>query len=169
MSRLSIRKGVAPPFLAFLLIALAGVSVCAQTITVSPSTGPPTSRVTVHGTGFSPATQIHLAFDKTSWQPALSDASGAFEGNFSVPTSAQPGRHTVGAGVQGVGVLAKTSFLVRTDWPEFGFVPQGVRRNPYENTVNVSSAPALAMRWSFATGNIVNSSPAVANGVVYVG
>ena len=44
MSQLSIRTGFAP-FLPLLLIALASLSLSAQTITVSPSSGPPTISV----------------------------------------------------------------------------------------------------------------------------
>src|SRR5215831_1276934 len=101
MSQLSIRKGFAP-FLPLLLIALVSQSLSAQTITVSPVSGPPNSRVTVQGTGFPPATQIQVAFDKTSRQPTLSDASGAFETQFWVPADAKPGNHRVGAGVSGL-------------------------------------------------------------------
>jgi hypothetical protein len=43
------------------------------------------------------------------------------------------------------------------------------RLNPYENVLNVNNVGNLTLKWSYATGNEVYSSPAVMNGVVYVG
>jgi outer membrane protein assembly factor BamB len=161
MSQLSIRKGFAP-FLPLLLIALGSLSLCAQTLTLSLRSGPPTTRITVDGTGFTPTTAITVAFGRAV-APVVSDGSGAFQTQIQVPASAQPGLHRVMA-KSGTTVLAKTSFLVRTNWPQFGFVPAGGRWNRYENTLSVSTAPTMVVRWS-ARGT---SSPAVANGAVYV-
>jgi outer membrane protein assembly factor BamB len=43
------------------------------------------------------------------------------------------------------------------------------RRNPYEKVLNVNNVGNLHKKWSYTTGSDVESSPAVANGVVYVG
>jgi outer membrane protein assembly factor BamB len=43
------------------------------------------------------------------------------------------------------------------------------RRNPCEKVLNVKNVGSLQKLWSYTTGGEVNSSPAVANGVVYVG
>jgi hypothetical protein len=48
-------------------------------------------------------------------------------------------------------------------------MPAGKRYNPYENLLGPDNVAALNTLWSFATGNAVSSSPAVANGVLYVG
>ena len=167
MLQSSNQKGVVPPFLAFLLVALAGVSLCAQTLTLSPRSDHPTARITVQGTGFAPAAAITVAFGRAV-APVVSDGSGAFQTQIQVPATAQPGLHRVTA-KSGTTVLAKTGFLVRTNWREFGFGPAGGRFNPHENTLSVSNVPGLQMLWSFTTGSGERSSPAVANGVVYVG
>ena len=43
------------------------------------------------------------------------------------------------------------------------------RWNPCEKVLNVNNVGNLSLKWSYTTGNSVHSSPAVANGVVYVG
>ena len=62
----------------------------------------------------------------------------------------------------------QTTGNVRNNWSEF-HQPEMQRYNPYEVTLNVQNVPNLQLKWSYATGNRVYSSPAVANGVVYVG
>ena len=43
------------------------------------------------------------------------------------------------------------------------------RWNRCEKVLNVNNVGNLSLKWSYATGGAVQSSPAVANGVVYVG
>ena len=43
------------------------------------------------------------------------------------------------------------------------------RWNPCEKVLNVNNVGNLGLKWSYATVDYVYSSPAVANGVVYVG
>ena len=52
-----------------------------------------------------------------------------------------------------------------------GRVPQAQheRWNPCEKVLNVNNVGNLRLKWSYTTGVVVYSSPAVANGVVYVG
>jgi serine/threonine-protein kinase len=62
---------------------------------------------------------------------------------------------------------------VQTDWGEFSFDSYfdagGRRLNPYENVLNVNNVGRLGVDWRFPTRADVGSSPAVVNGVVYVG
>jgi eukaryotic-like serine/threonine-protein kinase len=44
-----------------------------------------------------------------------------------------------------------------------------MRCNPYEHVLNVRNVGRLELEWSYATTDGSNSSPAVANGVVYFG
>lgn len=58
---------------------------------------------------------------------------------------------------------------VSTNWSEF-HSPNMQRFNPYESVLNVNNVGNLHRKWSYRTGSeAVRSSPAVANGVVYVG
>jgi outer membrane protein assembly factor BamB len=55
-----------------------------------------------------------------------------------------------------------------SNWTEF-HRPNMERWNPCEKVLNVNNVGNLGLLWSYATGNSVYSSPAVANGVVYLG
>ena len=56
------------------------------------------------------------------------------------------------------------------EWAQFRFSPCHTGFNPYEFVLSPATAANLALQWSYnTTGNIIDSSPAVANGVVYVG
>jgi len=58
-------------------------------------------------------------------------------------------------------------FDVHANWRQFHRL--GMERwNRYENVLNVHNVGKLHLKWSYNTGS-VSSSPAVANGVVYVG
>jgi hypothetical protein len=53
-------------------------------------------------------------------------------------------------------------------WGEFH--KQNMQRwNRCEQVLNVKNVRNLSLKWSYATGGAVTSSPAVANGAVYVG
>src|SRR5581483_7644369 len=41
--------------------------------------------------------------------------------------------------------------------------------NPYEFVLSPSTVPQLRLRWSYQTGSDVYSSPAVANGMLFIG
>lgn len=43
------------------------------------------------------------------------------------------------------------------------------RWNPYETELGVNNVGGLALKWTYATGAFVESSPAVVNGVAYIG
>ncbi len=50
-------------------------------------------------------------------------------------------------------------------WGEF-HRPDVMRFNPYETVLNVNNVGSLQLKWSYTTGDNINSSPAVAHGVV---
>ena len=56
----------------------------------------------------------------------------------------------------------------RNNWSEFHRTNM-TRWNPSEHVLNVDNVANLHPKWSYTTGNYVESSPAVVNGVVYVG
>src|SRR5271165_3750142 len=56
----------------------------------------------------------------------------------------------------------------RNGWSEF-HRPDMTRYNPHEHVLNVNNVGNLHRKWSYKTGNVASSSPAVADGVVYVG
>ena len=65
-----------------------------------------------------------------------------------------------------IAALALT--LSACDWTEFGYVASGGRSSP-DTGISLSNVASTGLYWSATTGGAVDSSPAVANGVVYVG
>jgi outer membrane protein assembly factor BamB len=66
------------------------------------------------------------------------------------------------------GLFAQRAFTVAARWDQFGRVPRHTHANPYENTLSPGNVPGLAQAWRYPTGNLIYSSPAVVNGVVYI-
>lgn len=148
---------------------MAQAQAASATITLSVSSGPPTTSVTVHGTGFASSEAINIDFDSAPVGMATSDGTGAFDSAISVPASALPGSHTVLATGQSSGLSATAPFLVRTDWSQYGFDQAHTHLNPYENVLNSSNVSGLVQKWSvnFAS-RVFISAPTVANGIVYI-
>jgi eukaryotic-like serine/threonine-protein kinase len=55
------------------------------------------------------------------------------------------------------------------DWPQLGNGPTHLGKSAVETTLSPSNVGALGVKWRGVTGGLVVSSPAVVNGVVYVG
>src|SRR6266496_5705672 len=55
------------------------------------------------------------------------------------------------------------------DWPQFRHDLSHSGTNPDEATIGVGNVAGLQTMFTGATGSLVESSPAMANGVVYVG
>jgi hypothetical protein len=140
------------------------------TLKLSPSSGYPSTPVSVSAVAFGSSETVSLAFDATSAGTGTTDSTGAFTTKITIPSSAQPGTHSIHAVGTVSGRSATVSFLVQTDWPMFGFNAQNTRFNPYENTISPSNVGSLVLDWSYRTGGMVTGgTPAIANGVVYVG
>jgi outer membrane protein assembly factor BamB len=138
-------------------------------IALKPASGPPTSLITVNGSGFGVTEAVDIYFDATDMTLAATDATGSFSIAFRVPASVQPGTHYVTAVGRASGLGAQKPFIVRTNWAQFHFGPDMRGVNPYENTLNSSNVSGLIESWQFSTGGPVESSPAVSGGIVYVG
>jgi outer membrane protein assembly factor BamB len=144
-------------------------SAAGPVITLKPSSGPPTTSIKVQGTGFSANEAVDTYFDTTDMVLASADSTGAFSISFRAPATAQPGKHYVSAVGRTSGLSAQTAFTVRTNWAEFHFGPGLTGLNPYENTLTTSNVSGMVESWAFATGGSVESSPAVAGGMLYIG
>lgn len=125
--------------------------------------------MTVKGTGFGAYEPVDVYFDVTDLCLAIADAAGGFSCPLKVPREAIPGTHWVTAVGRRLLAGAQKSFTVRTNWTQFRYGPKHQGCNPYENVLSPSSVAGLNEAWQYSTGSGVLSSPAVANGVVYVG
>lgn len=150
-------------------LLLLAVTCVGQTITLSAKSGPPTSRVSVSGSGFPANTAVDVYFDTTDIALTATDAGGSFPKlAIQIPRSALPGNHYVTSVARSNSAAAQTGFVVWTAWPQFGFNASDQRYNPYENVLNTSNVGSLDVAWTFTTGAAILSSPALAGGKIYV-
>jgi outer membrane protein assembly factor BamB len=139
-------------------------------ITLSKVTGPPTTKVTVNGTGFGSSETVNATFDTTTTVGTTTTSSmGSFSFGITIPSTALPGSHSIQASGQSSGLTASRIFLVNTNWSQFGYDQAHGRTNPYENVLLGTNVSRITLDWRYPTGSAIGSSPAVANGVVYIG
>jgi outer membrane protein assembly factor BamB len=141
----------------------------APAVTLTPGSGPPGVTLTVKGTGYGATEAVDVYFDSTDMVVASTTGAGAFSVSFKVPASTSVGTHWVSAVGRVSGLSAQHRFNLYENWPEFGYNALGQRANPYETTLTMSNVGNLEEAWSYTTGAAIDSSPAIVNGVVYVG
>ncbi len=146
------------------------VTMPATAVILSPGDGFPDAQVAVTGTYFGCDEEVDVYFDTTELALASTNNNGGFTQNVLVPASASPGRHRVTATGRWSGLSAQAAFIVSIgDWPQFMYGPLHSGYNPFENVLSPSNVSDLGKAWSALIGNYIISSPAVADGVVYVG
>src|SRR5437588_461453 len=139
-------------------------------ITLSKVTGPPTTTLTVEGTGFGSSETVITTFNTTTIVGTTTTSSmGSFSLGITIPATAFPGRHSIQATGQRSGLTDSHTFLVNTNWSQFGYDQAHSRTNPYENVLSRTNVSRLTLDWISPTGGVIGSSPAVVNGVVYIG
>jgi outer membrane protein assembly factor BamB len=152
------------------LVTCAGVVAVGETpaaaatpvVTLGSLSGQPGSTVLVRGGGFTAGAAVDIYFDTTDEALAIANGLGTFTNvPVSVPASAAPGIHYVSAIARASGLGGQAQFVVSTDWPQYR---DGARHHGYNSTENVLSASNVSgidVAWSAATGNSIDSSPAV--------
>jgi outer membrane protein assembly factor BamB len=151
------------------VLVLAGLCAGQPAVSLSRESGPPTVKLLVSGRDFNAGHIVDIYFDQIYRTQCVTDGKGNFSNiPIRVPRKARPGAHPVTAVEQPSRKSAKQQFLVRVNWRQLGFSPNGSRLNPYENVLDPDTVGTLGLKWSFAASQPV-SSPAVVNGVVYVG
>jgi outer membrane protein assembly factor BamB len=159
---------------AFLFVAcllLSGVSSAAPSVTLSKKNGPPTSQILVSGRGFEPNVGVDIYFDTKDEALVVTDGQGKFDkAKAYAPRQARPGQHWVTALERNTDKGAQQSFMVFTDWPQFGFDPVLSGLNPYENVLGKNNVADLDVAWTYTlrTDYPQFSNPAVWEGTVYV-
>ena len=153
-----------------------GTASTTKTFTVTPGialsavSGPPTTAVTVSGAGFGTDEAVDIYFGTTDEALASTSSTGNFAGIVvQVPATAVPGTAYLTAVGRHSGLSAQARFSVSTSWVQFHYSGKHEGFNPYENVLSASNVSGIDVVWSFTTGSGVYSSPAVADGVVYVG
>lgn len=138
-------------------------------ISLSSKYDHPSASVKINGKAFGASETISITFDSVFVGTATTDNRGAFASKITIPSSALPGTHTIQAIGGTSGLTTSASFLVQTNWALFGFNVQSNHYNPYENVLDSSNVSNLTLDWKYTTGDTVVSSPAVVNGMAYIG
>jgi outer membrane protein assembly factor BamB len=120
------------------------------------------------GSGFGSKEQVRISFSGKVVATAEANNQGSLTSSFDVPKSAKLGEHTVNAkGDQGN--EAKATFTVRVEWVQFRYDPAHSGTNPYEHVLSPKNVHKLKVKWKHKLAYNSRSSPAVVDGVVYVG
>ena len=157
------------PIIAFLILAACQMVYAAPAVTVKPTSGPPTTGITAQGSGFFAFEVVDVYFDTRDLVLSVTSETGGFSCSLKTPRSAIPGVHWITAVGRKSGSAAQKPFTVRSNWAMFRYGPQHNGFNPYENVLSPSNVDELNLAWSYTTDGLIFSSPAVANGLVFVG
>src|SRR5437879_3094636 len=136
MTNAMVSKRVGCQFLLLCLTVLLMAGLCfgQPSVGLTHIVGPPTTTVFVSGNGFAANAAIDIYFETADLALAVTNGTGAFSSiRIQVPAAARPGKHWVTAVTRSTGAAGQKAFLVRTNWAEFGFTPNGKRFNHFEN------------------------------------
>jgi outer membrane protein assembly factor BamB len=112
-----------------------------------------------HGHGY----RIHVQRVGT----AITDRNGDFQIGVSVPWDEQAGRLSLYL-LHSARALTTVLFILGA-WPEFHHDVGLTGAQTYETVLTPSTVSKLGLKWFFPTSDVVDSSPVVADGMVYVG
>ena len=139
-------------------------------ISLSPSSGPVGTTVQVSGTGFKHKATVDIHFDSTLVATAVTGRKGSFSNaTFPVPATAVPGNHLVTAQDTSGKAASATFVVIAVNWPKFRHDLLLTGFDPDEALLGPGNVSGLSTRWIRASGQGVESSPAVVNGHVYIG
>jgi outer membrane protein assembly factor BamB len=169
-------RKIAAPWAALLAAmmcwGLAGNAVASDLphIWISPHPGSPGDTVKIYGRDFGPKETIDIYLDKIDLIQVVTWKDGGFgKVPLTVPAGALMGKHHIIAVGRTSGDTAKKQLIVQAAWLQHGFTAEVTRYNPYENTINTGNVSTLRPLWTAQTAASIDSSPAVAYGMVYVG
>src|SRR4029077_19988045 len=137
--------------------------------TISPSSGSPGTQVTLSATGLSAFEAVDVYVDTTDKELVIASGSGTVQAAVTIPGSAGSRAHWVSGVGRDSGVGSHAPLPVQDNWPQRGGAASHHGYNRYENVLSPTTVAGLGLAWEGITGNATDSSPAVSNGVVYVG
>jgi outer membrane protein assembly factor BamB len=155
------------PRVALTCLLLLGSAIAVPSINLSRKIGPPTSEILISGNGFERNVGVDIYFDTKDEALVVTNNEGEFHGAaIHAPREATPGEHWITALERNNDKGDQEPFAVNTNWPQFRFALDHDGVNPDENVLKPNNVAGLELKWSYPT-NVVYSSPAVSNGVVY--
>lgn len=142
----------------------------AGTVSLATPSASPDAPFLVNGSGFAAGEAVTLRLDSHVVGVASANDAGKFATEVRLSASVLPGEHQL----RGTGSISgETPLLpvtVGSNWPMYKNQTSRLANNPFENTINRNNARNLTLSWVGLMGDLVDlSSPAIVNGVVYVG
>ncbi|MGA7923740.1 MAG: PQQ-binding-like beta-propeller repeat protein, partial [Thermoplasmata archaeon] len=140
----------------------------------SPSYVAPGGTVTVNGGGFTPGekVEIRLLGQVLATVTAATDMSIP-ETRVVIPTSSAFGATVLNATGKTSGKSATVPISIGNSWDQFGYAPEHVGFEPNDPILNslefLGPGNGEQLAWHYEVGEPIESSPAVVNGVTYVG
>jgi outer membrane protein assembly factor BamB len=158
------------PSLFIACLLLSGIASAAPSITLSKTSGPPTSKILVSGRGFEANVGLDIFFDTRDEALTVTNAKGEFrDAGIHALRNARPGEHWVTALERNNDKGAQAPFLVQTNWTQFQFDVDHSSVNPFENVLSQKNVARLTADWVYGSGEgLVFSTPTVADGVAYI-
>ncbi len=139
------RTGMQVCLVCIAVFLLVGFRFSQSAISLSPTSGPPTTNLQVSGSGFAANAKVDIFFGTEDKALAIADGSGSFSQIMQVPASALPGTHWLSAVQRSGHNRAQVRFEVHTNWDEF-LREDMTRFNPYENVLNVHNVGNMQLK-----------------------
>jgi outer membrane protein assembly factor BamB len=151
-----------------LLAASPALAVASEATIVTPMQGPPAVLVRISGSGSGASEAAGVLFASTP-EGTTTTSPGPSSSEVTIPRFVTLGEYTVTAAEPTSGLAATARFAVSVNWPKYRFSGTDTGFNPFETVVSPASVSGLSVRWTGATGIPIRSSPAVVNGIAYIG
>jgi hypothetical protein len=129
-------------------------------IALSRNAGPPTSAISVSGSGFAADEAVDIYEGSTDVVVASTDINGTLSGiPITIPSWAPPGVVWISAVGRHSQSAAQTGFTVRTDWLDDRGSAENNGWNPYENVLDTSTVRRLELTWTTTGGSYLSNGP----------
>lgn len=138
------------------------------TIFPSPSHAWAGGTLTVIGTGLSPDSREPIYIGSKLIATAITDGRGYFRMDVSVPWDVQAGKLSIYLIDPHYSTIISVLFVIGA-WPQFRHDETHLAIDTYEPSLLTSNVSKLTDKWNVGTYGPITSSPAVADGTVYVG
>ncbi len=153
------------PFLLWLPILVLTTTVAGQaatTVNLSPTSGHPSTVVTVSGTSFGDNEAVDVYVDTVDTLLLVASSTGSISGSITIPASAAPGTHDITAIGRHSGDAAQTTFDVGSPWSQFGYSAAHTSANPWENALSPSNVASIGPKWINPGGSLGSTGATVA-------
>jgi len=159
---------------ASILCCIGALAMCAPAgayvATVAPASGPPTTVVTLNGSGFPATSLVDIYWDTTQIGFGSTTATGALTPvSINVPASASLGIHYITVKNDGAPGGAQAAFQIRTNWLSYRWSAAQRNYNATENTLTPATIGNVELHWTapITAGHYVIASPLVVSGYLY--